>query len=164
MLDNKEQRKIYMREWRKKNPEKSRANNANSKKRHPEKVAEGKRLWTKNNPESIKRSSAKYYQKNKEKIKQATSNFRESPQGIVYAIEYRKANQHKIKARGMIAQAIKHGGLERLPCVCCGDEKSEAHHKDYLKPMDVIWLCSLHHKRHHAENSDADLLFVSNGL
>lgn len=28
----------------------------------------------------------------------------------------------------------------------CGDINSHAHHKDYFKPLDVIWLCVEHHK------------------
>ena len=30
-------------------------------------------------------------------------------------------------------------------------DKAEAHHEDYSRPLDVVWLCSLHHHRRHAE-------------
>lgn len=42
----------------------------------------------------------------------------------------------------------QNGSMVRLPCVRCG-EKAHAHHEDYSKPLDVIWLCHQHHMQHH---------------
>jgi hypothetical protein len=33
------------------------------------------------------------------------------------------------------------------PCVACDSEKSEMHHEDYSKPLEVWWLCRKHHMR-----------------
>jgi hypothetical protein len=45
---------------------------------------------------------------------------------------------------------IKKGLLVRLPCeVCKTNEKVEAHHDDYTKPLEVRWLCRKHHQEHH---------------
>jgi hypothetical protein len=33
----------------------------------------------------------------------------------------------------------------------CGRTRSHAHHDDYSKPLDVIWLCSTHHRSRHIE-------------
>lgn len=52
-------------------------------------------------------------------------------------------------AHGVVAHALKTGKLERLPCWVCG-ETAEAHHPDYSAPLDVVWLCSRHHKLAHA--------------
>lgn len=57
----------------------------------------------------------------------------------------------KRKARAMVTKAIKDGVLKRLPCEICGIEKSEAHHSDYSKPLEVIWLCHGHHRRQHGK-------------
>jgi hypothetical protein len=38
------------------------------------------------------------------------------------------------------------GELIREPCLVCGDTKSHAHHEDYTKPLDVVWLCMTHHR------------------
>lgn len=49
------------------------------------------------------------------------------------------------RARTAVARAIRRGELTRQPCVKCGNEKSEGHHEDYGKPLEVVWLCRLHH-------------------
>lgn len=48
-----------------------------------------------------------------------------------------------------VLYALRSGKLERLPCWICG-AKAEAHHPDYSAPLDVVWLCPLHHKQTHA--------------
>lgn len=50
-----------------------------------------------------------------------------------------------------VARAIRNGGLVRLPCIRCGEAKSLAHHEDYDKPLDVMWLCQPCHKQRHKE-------------
>jgi hypothetical protein len=63
--------------------------------------------------------------------------------------KYRKNNRAKENSHAAVRRAIKSGALKRLPCSVCGDVKSEAHHEDYSKPLDVIWLCLKHHRAHH---------------
>lgn len=58
--------------------------------------------------------------------------------------------KHKDNARALVQKAITSGKLTRQPCSVCGSEENiEAHHDDYDKPLEVRWLCSLHHKEHH---------------
>lgn len=57
----------------------------------------------------------------------------------------------KYKARNQMANAIRDGKLKRLPCEVCGDENSHGHHEDYRLPLDVMWLCPLHHVARHKE-------------
>ena len=52
----------------------------------------------------------------------------------------------KRKARQKLAYAVKTGKIIKLPCLVCGDPKSQGHHKDYNKPLEVDWLCQKHHK------------------
>jgi hypothetical protein len=61
--------------------------------------------------------------------------------------EYEK----RMKVPYQVAKALKKGILKRQPCVICGNEKTHGHHEDYNKPLDVVWLCSLHHRKRHRE-------------
>lgn len=67
-----------------------------------------------------------------------------------YARKYRQGVEQKIKqnARQKVYLAIKEGKIVRQPCEKCG-EKSEAHHPDYSKPLEVKWLCIIHHTEEH---------------
>lgn len=55
----------------------------------------------------------------------------------------------KINARVCAATAINRGDLIRQPCIVCGNNRSQAHHEDYNKPLDVIWYCAKHHAEYH---------------
>lgn len=50
-----------------------------------------------------------------------------------------------------VAYAVKSGRLVKSPCRDCGSLDVQAHHKDYSKPLDVIWLCGPHHREEHAK-------------
>lgn len=62
-----------------------------------------------------------------------------------YAQKMRAKYPGKYKARSKVSNAIRCGKLKRQPCMKCGDEKSQAHHTDYRKPLEVLWLCRTHH-------------------
>ena len=38
-----------------------------------------------------------------------------------------------------------------LTCEVCGEVNVHGHHYDYTKPLDVKWLCPLHHVREHSK-------------
>jgi hypothetical protein len=38
-----------------------------------------------------------------------------------------------------------------MPCVVCGNPKTDGHHEDYSKVLDVVWLCRKHHMERHDE-------------
>ena len=48
-------------------------------------------------------------------------------------------------------RAIGSGRLVKKPCERCGSENSRAHHEDYDKPLDVVWLCPACHLARHRE-------------
>lgn len=55
-------------------------------------------------------------------------------------------------AMGQVRQAKVHGALIKEPCKVCGAvDKIHAHHEDYTKPLEVMWLCPLHHSQRHME-------------
>lgn len=66
-----------------------------------------------------------------------------------YAREYRKKNSIKEKARKVIFILKRSGELKYHPCEVCGNLKSEAHHDNYKKILEVRFLCKLHHSEFH---------------
>jgi len=63
----------------------------------------------------------------------------------------RKANPLQGRASCMVSRAVRDGRLARPSrCSRCGEKgrRIEAHHPDYTKPLEVIWVCSLCHRRH----------------
>ena len=56
----------------------------------------------------------------------------------------------KLAARKKAAKAIEAGKITRKPCDHCGAWPAEAHHEDYDSPLQVVWLCRLHHRRRHS--------------
>jgi hypothetical protein len=59
------------------------------------------------------------------------------------ASQWRKENPEKYKAHNKVCSALKSGKIIK-PSFCekCGSTgKLHAHHEDYSKPLDVIWLC-----------------------
>jgi hypothetical protein len=63
-------------------------------------------------------------------------------------------NPEKRKAHSAVANALRDGKIERNPCEVCGGENVQAHHHDYSKPLDVVWLCSAHHAQHHVDERE----------
>ena len=55
-------------------------------------------------------------------------------------------------AHVILGNALRDGRAEAWPvCAlpeCCGT-KLEAHHPDYSRPLDVVWLCNKHHRQCH---------------
>lgn len=64
-------------------------------------------------------------------------------------------NRNKAMSRSIFRRAIERGDLVRpSQCEQCGGNAGgvEGHHCDYNKPLDVLWLCRLCHRKWHAAN------------
>jgi hypothetical protein len=59
----------------------------------------------------------------------------------------------KTKAQNEVTKALYRGDLRRQPCEICSDPQAQAHHDDYLKPLEVRWLCRSHHRIWHVNGS-----------
>lgn len=84
--------------------------------------------------------SRDWFSRNKEKRVQKTS-------------AWRSAHPNRNRAHKIVASALERGELKKPAACCrCGSSKAkriDAHHDDYDKPLDVMWLCrSCHIARH----------------
>lgn len=63
--------------------------------------------------------------------------------------KWRDRNPKAAWAHSALRAAVKRGLVEPQPCEVCGAADAEAHHHDYDRPADVIWLCRVHHREEH---------------
>lgn len=63
---------------------------------------------------------------------------------------YRRRNPEKCEARDKVHYALKKGRIQKEVCVVCGEPRVHAHHETYAKPLDVVWLCDIHHNNLHS--------------
>ena len=94
-------------------------------------------------------------EKNIEKIREYDKQRSKLPHRLELATEqcrkWRAEDKRRSYAHGQVARAIKKGELVPQPCVRCNSVKSLAHHEDYDRPLDVMWLCQPCHKQRHKE-------------
>ena len=58
-------------------------------------------------------------------------------------------NLKMIRCRNAVHKMVKEGKLVPEKCAVCGKLPTQAHHDDYNKPLNVIWLCRKHHGEIH---------------
>jgi hypothetical protein len=75
------------------------------------------------------------------------SQYREAIQRSKY--QWAVKNPDKRQAHKAVENALRIGEMTRSPCSVCGAAEAQAHHPDYSRPLDVVWLCDKHHKAEH---------------
>jgi hypothetical protein len=68
----------------------------------------------------------------------------------------RKQDPVPSRARLRASRAVRSGKIKRpeLCSVCQAKGRLEGHHDDYLKPLQVIWLCVICHRQLHLGKSE----------
>lgn len=122
-------RKAYMKMYYEEHREELKAYSKNRREEYPE----YNKNWREEHPEERKEYYTRYNKEHPEKMKR-----------------YREEHPEKVICQNAINSLIRSGKLIRQPCSLCGKPKAHAHHPDYNKPLDVIWLCQSHHKQLHA--------------
>jgi len=118
------------------------------------------RKWAKENHERVKENRVRYYLENAERLRSQKREYSRRPEVVARQTErfreYRKDEDFLMreKARGILNKRIQSGKIiNPNKCSECGEEGySEAHHEDYSRPLDVIWLCKLCHEEIHHSN------------
>lgn len=94
-----------------------------------------------------------YYRRDPQRIRDYANASRERRIEAVRAYDrargHRSYGAEKDLARNKLRYALERGVLERQPCEVCGDPKTDGHHDDYAKPLEVRWLCRVHHMALH---------------
>ena len=105
--------------------------------------------------ECNKKDALEHRLKNIEKVREYDKRRAKLPDRIKLALrvnqEWRVADKRRTQCHNAVARAIRNNELSPMPCVRCGELKSLAHHEDYNKPLDVMWLCQPCHKQRHKE-------------
>ena len=70
--------------------------------------------------------------------------------------EWNRANRHKKRANLQVSRAIAKGQIVRQNCFC--GAVGQAHHPDYSRPLEVMWLCTKHHMEWHVKERERQLL------
>ncbi len=82
------------------------------------------------------------YERNKKK---------KNPSKYLYRVsqsvkKWRAKHPIKEKAHKKVFVELRAGRITKLPCMICQNPKSESHHKNYFRPLEIIWLCKIHHR------------------
>lgn len=93
--------------------------------------------------------STAWRRSNPVKCAAAKAKWKKTPEGRASTRRDAKRYPKRQQARGLLRRAIRSGKVVRLPCRDCGNPKAEAHHPNYDKPLDVIFLCVPHHGAEH---------------
>ncbi len=116
--------------------------------------------WREDNPERAKEVRRIYYEENAERLRAQKRDYSRRPEVIERQNErfreYRKDEEflRRERSRGMLNKRIQSKKITKPNrCSTCGEKGYvEAHHEDYDKPFDVIWICKLCHEDIHHSN------------
>ncbi len=97
------------------------------------------KTYRENNKKKMQECKSNWYQNNKEHA----SNYRQT---------WRKNNRLAHKSHNAVTYALQTGVIEPPEnCQKCNKKEAlDAHHEDYKKPLEVIWVCKRCHARIHA--------------
>ena len=99
-----------------------------------------------------KRDATLHREANIEKVRKYDRNRPNKDQRAQSALAKQKKYRHAHNAMCAVHRALRQGHISRQPCEQCGSMDVDAHHPDYDKPLEVMWLCRSHHRQWHADN------------
>ena len=110
----------------------------------------------------VKRADNLLYSRRDDVRERRNQRYHERMQDPEYVMKRREYTRQRRKndpefakredARILVNIMIRHGWMTRGACIDCGaTEKIEAHHVDYDRPLEVMWLCRSDHMKRHRE-------------
>ena len=107
-----------------------------------EKVKQSTKRWRENNSEKVKLYQMAWYRKN-------GKNRTDADYEKIY--EWMESNPEKVKIQKQLQYAVMRGYIERPSCCprCKREVRVQAHHVDYDRYTNFIWLCASCHKKEH---------------
>jgi len=119
-------------------------------------VSENVIKWNRENPARRKELMKRWLEKNlhQKRIKDRERQRKRRAQnpGLKTAefSKYREKYPEKVSAHRKLNYAINSGKIKRSACEICGEARVHAHHDIYQLPLNVRWLCPVHHKHAHS--------------
>ena len=92
------------------------------------------------------------YRKNNPNVREYTRKYNNAwRKEFGYEAESKSHKKYPEKqlARLILNYAIRTGKISRGKCEVCKSQKTQGHHDDYSKPLEVKWFCPKHHAEHH---------------
>lgn len=112
-----------------------------------------RRQWYLNNLERIKKEKREYGRERYKdpEVRKRISDYGKSEAGKLTKKRTKDRHADRESARKKLGNAVALGKI--IPWPVCAihscEDKPEAHHPDYSRPLDVVWLCPKHHTDAH---------------
>lgn len=105
-------------------------------------------FWRKSNPEKAKESRQRFIDTHREHIR--AYNRKRWKEKVPYSKQYRLERN----ASALANHAARTGKIQKATeCQRCGRKAwLVGHHRDYLKPLEVEWICQICHRKEHINN------------
>lgn len=136
-------------------------------KAHRKEINEYCRKKRKENPEKFRIMAAAWRENNRDKTAEYNKKYHASEKGQDRYKKYYEANKkafierakksnakhpNERRAQAKLNHAKAKGEITQQACEVCGKLKTEAHHDDYNKPLEVRWLCRQCHAEWHSKH------------
>lgn len=125
-----------------------------------ENLSEKRKLLRNENKEEFNRKARFRYWKNREDLlKKAKERDSYKNRKSEVTNKWRMRNKEKAACHQQVVRALKKGKIKKPEtCLMCGkNDKLHAHHSDYKKPLEVVWVCPSCHRKIHSKFFKNDL-------
>ena len=101
--------------------------------------------WQERNKDKVNAKTRRWHSLHREQVAEITRKYRKTKNGKVAILRAVKKYEAKnLKRRRAWYQARK---IKLEPCEVCNKMPTHRHHPDITKPLEVVFLCPLHHVR-----------------